>query len=292
MDKPLQVLVTGGKGQLGCALQAEAQAFNNINLVFTDYQELDITNKQALEAYLTEQQFDAVINCAAYTAVDLAEQEIDNAFALNHHAVKYLAELCKRLDLPLLHISTDYVFSGDDALPYTEKDTPSPKSVYGASKLAGEQALIASGVSGAVIRTSWLYSEFGANFVKTMLKLAKTRATLSVVCDQVGCPTYARDLAKVLLLLVSKQEPLFHKPAQVWHYCNSGMTSWYDFAKAIFELTNTECKVEPISTAQYPTLAKRPAYSVLATDKMRLALSVELADWRDSLQHCLSRLSS
>lgn len=290
MDKPLQVLVTGGNGQLGCSLQAEAHTFKNMELVFTDYQELDITDKPALERYFTQQQFDAVINCAAYTAVDLAEQEIDKAYALNYQAVKHLALLCKGLDIPLLQISTDYVFAGDKAFPYSETDIASPKSVYGASKLAGEQALIESGAKGAIVRTSWLYSEFGANFVKTMLRLAESRNSLAVVSDQVGSPTYARDLAKVLLMMVYAKDAQLTQPVQVWHYCNSGIASWYDFAKAVFELTANPCDVNPISTAQYPTAAKRPSYSVLATEKVRLAFALEIPYWRTSLNCCLQRL--
>lgn len=290
MTKPIRVMVTGGKGQLGQALSAEAAAFSQIILIVTDMPEVNICDQASLEAALQHYQPDVIINCAAYTAVDKAEAEPELAFRLNAEGVANLATLAKRRDIVLLQLSTDYVFSGQHYLPYTENDIPEPASVYGASKLAGEQAMLKTGVAGAVVRTSWLYSEFAANFVKTMLKLAQSRDSLQVVADQIGSPTYARDLAAALLnMALTWRSPLMATP-QIWHYANSGVASWYDFAKAIFELSGELCQVEPVPTSAYPTAARRPAYSVLATAKFVNTFGVTIPYWRTSLARCLQRL--
>lgn len=292
MTKPLIVLVTGGKGQLGQALHAESAAFADIKLIVTDMPEVNICEPASLRAALDKYQPQVIINCAAYTAVDKAEAEQELAFRLNAEGVANLAELARLHDIRLLQLSTDYVFSGQHHLPYTENDSPNPASVYGASKLAGEQAMLASGADGAVIRTSWLYSEFAANFVKTMLKLAASRDKLNVVADQIGSPTYARDLAQALLRMALSTNHALFKPAQCWHFANTGVASWFDFAKAIFELADKTCQVEPIPTSAYPTAAKRPAYSVLATDKFAKTFDYAIPYWRSGLALCLQRLSA
>lgn len=290
MTKPITVLVTGGKGQLGQALQAEAVAFSDLQLIVTAKTEVNVCNPASVQAALTRYQPQVVINCAAYTAVDKAEAEPDLAYRLNTEAVANLATLARQHGVMLLQVSTDYVFSGQNYLPYQEQDPPNPLSVYGASKLAGEQALLQSGAAGAIIRTSWLYSEYAANFVKTMLKLAASRDKIQVVADQIGRPTYARDLAFALLQMAQTYRSASFQPAQIWHFANTGVASWFDFAKAVFELTDSACEVQPIPSSAYPTAAKRPAYSVLATDKFAKTFAVDIPYWRTSLALCLQRL--
>lgn len=292
MSKRLVVLVTGGRGQLGQALCAEAVDFSEISLITTDFTEVDICDPASLFSAITRYKPQVIINCAAYTAVDKAEVEIEHAFRLNAAAVAHLADMAKQHNIVLLQLSTDYVFSGQNCLPYTVHDKPNPLSVYGASKFAGEQALLKSGAAGAVIRSSWLYSEYASNFVKTMLKLAETRDNVQVVVDQVGSPTYARDLACALLNMARSYSSMMFKPAQVWHFSNTGVASWYDVAKSIFELKGIICQVEPIPSTAFPSAAKRPAYSVLATDKFATNFAYSIPYWRASLALCLKRLSS
>lgn len=292
MPDQLVVLVTGGRGQLGLALSAEIVGFSDITLITTDFPEVDICDPVSLLSAINRYQPQVIINCAAYTAVDKAEVEVEEAFRLNATGVANLADVAKQHNLVLLQLSTDYVFSGQNYLPYTEDDAPNPMSVYGASKLAGEQALLKSGVAGAVIRSSWLYSEYATNFVKTMLKLAETRDSVQVVVDQVGSPTYARDLACALLSMARCYSSMVFKPAQCWHFANTGVASWYDMAKSIFELKGIACQVEPIPSVAFTSAAKRPAYSVLASDKFSKNFAYSIPYWRASLALCLKRLSS
>lgn len=292
MTNSLVVLITGANGQLGQALQAEAAGFPALTLISTARSEVDICNSTSIAQAITRFQPQVIINCSAYTAVDKAEAEPAQAYRINRDGVSNLAAQAALHNIALLHISTDYVFSGEQAHPYTEQDSPAPKSVYGASKLAGEQALLQSGCEGAIIRTSWLYSEFGTNFVKTMLRLAQSGKPLKVVADQYGSPTYARDLAYILLRMAAAAEPRLFNPPQLWHYANNGITSWYDFACAIFHDAGLECQVEPIQTSAYPTAASRPAFSALASGKIQQHFNTPVPSWRDSLKPALTRLQS
>lgn len=292
MTNSILVLITGANGQLGQALQAEAAGFPALTLISTARSEVDICDTASIGQAIQHYQPQVIINCAAYTAVDKAEAEPAQAYRINRDGVANLAAQAALHNIVLLQLSTDYVFSGNQSTPYTELDTPAPKSVYGASKLAGEQALLQSGCKGAIIRTSWLYSEFGSNFVKTMLRLAQSGKPLKVVADQYGSPTYARDLAIAILQMAeATEQPLFNPP-QLWHYANNGITSWYDFAGAIFHIAGLECTVEPIQTSAYPTAASRPAFSALASDKIQQHFNTPVPAWRHSLTLALTRLQS
>jgi dTDP-4-dehydrorhamnose reductase len=279
------ILVTGSNGQLGSELQVLAKHYTQYQFFYTDVAELDITDKSAIATFVKEKDINAIINCAAYTAVDKAESEVVLADKINHLAVKNLAEVAKEYGCKFIHISTDYVFDGTHHQPYLETELPNPKSVYGTTKLAGEEAMreVNPGNS-IIIRTSWVYSSFGTNFVKTMLKLGKERDELKVISDQVGTPTYAADLAQTILAILPQ---LSNEKVEVYHYTNEGVCSWYNFAQAIFEISNIDCRVIPITTAQYPTAAQRPHYSVLNKTKLKEAFKMEIPYWRESLKRCL-----
>ena len=280
------ILITGSNGQLGSELQVIAKQYPQYVFFFTDVAELDITNLITIENFVIENSIHTIINCAAYTAVDKAESEELLADNINHLAVKNLAKVAKEHRCQFIHISTDYVFDGTNHLPYLETDIPNPQSVYGKTKLAGERAIQEINPSNSIIiRTSWVYSSFGANFVKTMLKLGKEREELKVISDQVGTPTYAADLAKTILTILPQ---LTNENVAVYHYTNEGVCSWYDFAQAIFEITHTQCNVIPISTAQYPTAAQRPHYSVLNKSKIKETYYLAIPFWRKSLNDCLA----
>jgi dTDP-4-dehydrorhamnose reductase len=234
------------------------------------------------------------INCAAYTAVDKAESEKELAFSVNAGAPGILAKVCKKNNTKLVHISTDYVFNGASTVPYKEEYPTDPQSVYGASKLEGERKIIQTNPDSIIIRTSWVYSAFGKNFVKTMLKLMKEKQEISIVNDQIGSPTYAADLAEVIMQIIGKSS-IHHSPLTthgIYNYSNNGVISWYDFAIAIKELTGSHCKINPIPTSQYPTPAKRPAYSVLDKTKIQQAFGIKLKDWKESLAVCLQRIQN
>lgn len=285
----INILVTGSNGQLGSALQVLAKQYTQYQFYFTDVAELDITDKSAIAVFVSANSIYAIVNCAAYTAVDKAESDLELADKINHLAVKYLAEVAKEHQCKLIHISTDYVFDGTHHIPYVETDVPNPQSVYGKTKLAGEQVLQEINPSNSIIiRTSWVYSSFGANFVKTMLKLGKERDELRVITDQVGTPTYAADLAQTILTILPH---LSNEKVEVYHYTNEGVCSWYDFAQAIFEISKIDCKVIPITTAQYPTAAQRPHYSVLNKTQLKEKFKIEIPYWRDSLRNCLKKMS-
>ena len=292
----MNILVTGSNGQLGSEIRY--LVINNLisniqsyKFFFTDKEELDITNKEQIKNFINQNNIDLIINCAAYTAVDKAEEEKELADLINHKAVKYLAEISKVKDIILIHISTDYVFDGKNYRPYKEDDKTNPQSVYGMTKLKGEEAFIKSQAKGIIIRTSWVYSSFGANFVKTMLRL-KDKKELNVVFDQVGTPTYARDLAKAILEIINRNfEKLKSFKAEIFHFSNEGVCSWYDFAKAIFEIKGIDIKVNPIETKDYPTPAKRPHYSVLNKSKIKKEFCLEIPYWRNSLKKCLKEIN-
>jgi dTDP-4-dehydrorhamnose reductase len=286
------ILVTGANGQLGQSLQKIAKNYPDNQFTFVERDTLDLSQAESIDTYFQSHQFDCIINCAAYTAVDKAEEDTVLAEAINHHAVKQLADIAKAQDSVFIHISTDYVFDGKQHRPYVEDDTVNPQSVYGASKLRGEQAIHAVSPKGCIIRTSWVYSEFGRNFLKTMLMLGEQRDSLTVIFDQVGTPTYATDLAKAIMQIVEKNKhsQLLDKNLGLYHFSNEGVCSWYDFARAIFSMANIDCAVSPIETKDYPTPATRPHYSVLNKAKIKQDFSLNIPYWRDSVQACLNSL--
>lgn len=283
----MKILVTGAKGQVGSELR-ELGAGREETFFFTDREELDITDREAVFAFVKENDIDAIINCAAYTAVDRAETEPGAAEAVNHHAVAHLAEAAKEYECRLIHISTDYVYDGRNHLPYIEEDPTDPQGVYGKTKLAGEEAMKAIDPSKSIIiRTSWVYSSYGSNFVKTMLRLGKERNKLGVIFDQVGTPTYARDLAETILQILPR---LQNEHTECYHYSDEGVCSWYDFAKEIMRMAKLGCRINPIESKEYPTPAKRPHYSVLNKAKIKKEFGVEIPYWKDSLDACLQKL--
>lgn len=274
------ILVTGSSGQLGSELKKTG--FTALDEVFfTDVADLDITDKKAIEEYVRRNDIDTIVNCAAYTAVDGAEDEPEKAALLNTEAVKNLAEVANREGCLLIHVSTDYVFDGTASEPYTEKSLTNPQSVYGRTKLAGEQAIKKTGCLAIIIRTAWLYSEFGHNFVKTMLRLAQEKGELKVVADQVGTPTYAADLAAAIVRIIA-DENVADKTG-IYHFSNEGECSWFEFAREVVQQAGIEVVVEPLTTEQYPTKAKRPAYSVLDKTKMKREFGVEVPEWKEAL---------
>jgi dTDP-4-dehydrorhamnose reductase len=279
------VLVTGANGQLGSELNSLVLNYPKYTFYFTDVKELDITNHIAVKGYLKKYDINIIINCAAYTAVDKAESEVELANKINHLSVKNFAELSKEMNIKMIHISTDYVFDGTNFKPYVETDNPNPQSIYGKTKLDGERLMMEINPNNSIIiRTSWVYSSYGNNFVKTMLRLGKEKESLGVIYDQIGTPTYARDLAKVILDILPQ---INNKSVQLLHYSNEGACSWLDFAKAIFELQEISCKVNPILTSAYPTAAKRPYYSILDKTKIKNEFDLKIPFWRDSLIACL-----
>ena len=277
------VLVTGSSGQLGQSLQFIAQNYPEIEFVFCDSTTLDITDLANCEAVFLKYKPDYCINTAAYTAVDKAESEPDKAFDINVNGPKNLAIVCKEYNTTLLHISTDFVFDGTKNLPYTELDEPNPTGVYGQTKLQGEQEIQAILEDYFIIRTSWVYSQFGNNFMKTMLRLASERDSLSVVNDQIGTPTNAVDLARTLLIIITSS---FHFPASnfgIYNFSNEGQCSWFEFAKKIFEINDLSVNLLPIPTSSFPTPAKRPAYSVLDKTKIKDTFGIEIDNWENSI---------
>ena len=286
------ILVTGANGQLGQSLHKISSSYPECQFTFVQRNELDLSQAQSIATYFQSHRFDYIINCAAYTAVDKAEEENELAEQINYLAVKQLAEIAKAQQTALIHISTDYVFDGTQYRPYVENDTVSPQSVYGASKLKGEQALQAVSPKGCIIRTSWVYSEFGKNFLKTMLMLGEQRDALNVIFDQVGTPTYATDLAQAIMQVVSQDSvsDTLKKSLEIYHFSNEGVCSWYDFSSAIFSLSDINCALSPIETKDYPTPATRPHYSVLNKAKIKQDYALNIPYWRDSVQECLSVL--
>lgn len=287
----MKILITGAYGQLGSEINALTSNFPNWAFLFTDVDSLDITDESAVQNYFERELPDFVVNCAAYTAVDKAETDSQTVEKVNAFAPKLLAKYAHKIGAKLIQISTDYVFDGTACTPYTETDEVNPQGVYGATKLRGEQNCLAENPDSIVIRTSWLYSTFGNNFVKTMLRLGKERSQLSVVFDQVGTPTYAADLAAAILSIIqitSKKTEKF-LPG-IYHFSNEGVASWYDFAKAIFEIAQVECEILPVLSNQFPTPAKRPSFSVLNKSKFRETFGIEIPYWRDSLRDCLGKL--
>ena len=316
----LNILVTGSNGQLGseirelvngsttsvvpCTGEAEAtHPREKTRFYFTDRTTLDISNPHAITEFVNKNNINTIINCAAYTAVDKAESDAENADKINHLAVKYLAQISKEKNIKLIHISTDYVFDGTNHMPYKEDDQVNPNSVYGRTKLDGEKAMQEiNPANSIIIRTSWVYSSYGNNFVKTMLCLGKEKESLGVIFDQVGTPTYARDLAKAIVEILPKlgTTEVVHpngsvalaspKEVQVYNYSNEGVLSWYDFAKEIMRMSKSTCQVNPIETKEYPTPAKRPHYSLLNKAKIKKEFNISIPYWKDSLNECLEKM--
>ena len=289
---PKHILVTGSNGQLGKELHRLVETSNySDEFYFTNRDSLNISSHSKVASFCKEHNINTIVNCAAYTAVDKAQDDEESANAINHLAVKNLAKVAKEQNIQLIHVSTDYVFDGTNSQPYTENDTVSPQSVYGQTKLDGENAIIAINPKDSlIIRTSWVYSSFGANFVKTMLRLGEERDSLGVIFDQVGTPTYAKDLAKSILHIISDTPTTHSQKVEIYNYSNEGACSWYDFAKSIFDISNISCEVNPITTDQYPTPAKRPHYSILNKKKIKEQYGLEIPYWKDSLESCLEEL--
>lgn len=295
MAKP-KILVTGANGQLGKELKELASSYPHpiaigFEFIFLSRVDLPIHHFEMVRNYFKIYKPDYFINCAAYTAVDRAEQEKDLAMQVNAEAVGVLAAVCKENNCRFIHISTDYVFDGNASTPYKEDSPTNPQSVYGYSKLEGERQVMQLNPDSIIIRTSWVYSEFGKNFVKTMMKLMNEKTEIGVVSDQVGSPTYAADLAEVILQIIKdcgSGTPDWHPG--IYHFSNEGIISWYDFAIAIKEITGSNCKVNPIPTSAYPTQAKRPAYSVLDTTKIQNSFGINLKKWKDSLAICIEKI--
>ena len=282
----MNILITGCNGQLGNKIQLLQAQYAQHTWLNTDVNELDITDKAAIERFVEANEIDGMVNCAAYTAVDKAESDPQLARKLNADAPAFLAEAVAKRDGWMVQVSTDYVFDGTKHTPYVEADEPCPNSVYGQTKLEGEQAVSKLCPNAMIIRTAWLYSEFGNNFVKTMIRLGREREQLGVIFDQVGTPTYAHDLATAIMTAIDKGI----KPG-VYHFSNEGVTSWYDFTKSIHRLAGINtCQVSPLHTAEYPTPACRPAYSVLDKTKIKAAYDIEIPHWEESLAKCIAKL--
>jgi dTDP-4-dehydrorhamnose reductase len=280
------ILVTGANGQLGKEIKQLESAYPGFRFIFLSREDLPIHHFELVRNFFKGYKPQYLINCAAYTAVDKAESEKDLAFQVNGEAVGVLAAVCKEYGTKFIHISTDYVFDGNGTTPYTTDAPTNPQSVYGASKLKGEQEAMKYNPDSIIIRTSWVYSEFGKNFVKTMRKLMSERDTLNVVSDQVGSPTYAADLAEVILQIIASGKWV----AGMYHFSNTGVISWYDFAVSINELSGLHCRIQPIPSSDYPTPAKRPAYSVMDTAKIFATFGLLPKNWKDSLIACLKKL--
>lgn len=285
------ILITGAKGQLGSELQAIQSQYPELNFIPTDVDELDLTDKKAVAAFVKAHAIDYIVNCAAYTAVDKAEDDAELCYKINRDAVKNLAEAAVG-KAKIIHISTDYVFDGTATVPYKETDATHPQSVYGKSKREGEEVLLSVCPESILIRTAWLYSIYGNNFVKTMLRLGKERSELNVVYDQQGTPTYAADLAQAIASIIVYSEKEKRFPAGIYHYSNEGVTTWFEFTEKILQFAGiTTCTVHPIPTSQYPTKATRPMYSVLDKTKIKETFGLIVPEWEQSLQKCVQLLS-
>ena len=283
------ILITGANGQLGNCLHDRAKDCQDIfEFFYTDVDTLDITDEAAIENFVVDNRIDIIVNAAAYTAVDKAEDEVETAFRINRDAVALLAAVAKRHGCHLVHISTDYVFSGEACHPYPVDAPIAPKSVYGRTKAESERAIRESGCDATIIRTSWLYSEYGHNFVKTMLKLGDEREEVTVVCDQVGGPTYAGDLAAAILRVL--QTNLGRTGVATYHYANEGTASWFDFATAIMEMGGKNCRVKAIFTSEYPAKASRPAYSIFDLSLIKKEIQISIPYWRESLKLTINKL--
>ena len=285
----MNVLVTGANGQLGRSIRQLSAMHRGLDFIFTDIDTLDLCNREAVLSFAETHPVDFIVNCAAYTAVDRAEEEEEQCRKINTDAVAYLGEAAQRIGARILHVSTDYVFDGNACQPYKESDPVAPTSVYGRTKLAGEKALLAVCPEAVIVRTAWLYSEYGHNFVKTMLRLGAERPEIRVVNDQVGTPTYAGDLASAVMEIL-ESDLRGERKAGLYHYSDEGVCSWYDFAHEVIRLAGLPATVVPIPTREYLTAATRPAYSVLSKEKIKQAYGLQIPHWADSLRVCLANM--
>ncbi|MDR0789911.1 MAG: dTDP-4-dehydrorhamnose reductase [Bacteroidales bacterium] len=285
MEKEI-ILVTGANGQLGRCIEKLSKQYEQYDFIFTDIEELDITSNKDVTNFFNENRIDIIINAAAYTAVDKAEEEFDKANLVNNVAVANLVRAATRNRIKLIQVSTDYVFNGCKTTPYLATDNPSPRTVYGRTKFRGEKEALNSSKGVIIVRTSWLYSEYGSNFVKTMLKLGKTKQEIDVVFDQIGTPTYAMDLAEFLLSLANKVVG-----KRIVHYSNEGVCSWYDFARKVMQYANLNCKVNPIRSFTYEHQTPRPHYSILDKTETKTIYNIEIPYWEDSLKKCIANLT-
>ena len=290
------ILVTGANGQLGSEMRVVSKSHTAYDFLFVTKEEFNIEDAETIKPYFQLHSIDYCVNCAAYTAVDKAESDVETAMCINATAVGNLAAVCKEQNARFIHISTDYVFDGTATTPYKEDDPVSPVNMYGASKLKGEVLAVENNPEAIIIRTSWVYSAFGNNFVKTMLRLMKDRDSLNVVSDQQGCPTYAADLASAIMKIIIQLEHPSKglvdtlSASTIFNYSNSGVITWYQFADAIRELSQSNCTINPIPAAQYPTPAKRPQYSVMDTTKIQQAFDLKIPEWKTSLEECIKLL--
>jgi len=284
----VRILITGSNGQLGNEIRVLAGDYPDFDFIYTDIDELDITDPREVETFFIKNLPQVIINCAAYTAVDKAETDESKAYLINATAVENLAKSAAGIGALIIHISTDYVFDGKSYLPYVETDKINPLSSYGRTKLAGENAVQLNATKGIILRTSWLYSAFGNNFVKTMMKYGIERDSLNVVFDQIGTPTYARDLAKVILDIIPSAINL--TGTNLFHYSNEGVASWYDFARTVIAFSGIPCEINPILTENYPLPAPRPFYSVLNKSKIKETFKIKIPYWSDSVKDCIQRL--
>jgi len=280
------ILITGSHGQLGNEMQQAAKRFPAFQYIYTDVEELDICDKNALNAFVKDNNVNIIVNCAAFTAVDKAEDDVELCYKINRDAVRNIGEVAQDNNVKVVHVSTDYVFDGTNYLPYTEDMPVCPATVYGKSKLEGEQALLESCDQAVILRTSWLYSSFGNNFVKTMIKLGTERDSLNVIYDQIGTPTYAADLAGTILTLLSHETFV----PGIYHFSDEGVCSWYDFTKSIHRIASITCDVRPIETKDYPARTPRPNYSVLNKAKIKSTYSINIPHWEESLEKCITLL--
>ncbi|MBO7048750.1 MAG: dTDP-4-dehydrorhamnose reductase [Spirochaetia bacterium] len=284
----MNILITGANGQLGNEIHNLEKDSKN-NYFFTSRENLDITDKGRIQKYISDNRIEIIINCAAYTAVEKAEEEFKRADLVNHIAVKNLAEVSKENSVFLIHISTDYVFGGVGNLPYKEDDIANPLGIYGKTKFAGEQAIKDIGCKALIIRTAWLYSSFGNNFVKTMIRLISEKESIKVVYDQIGSPTYAGDLAKIIIDIVETRKYIDNEG--IYHFTNEGVISWYDFAVEIAnQVNNIKCRILPCRSDEFPTKVKRPAYSVLDKAKIKETFNIDIPYWKESLTKCIKKI--
>ncbi len=283
------ILVTGADGQLGSEIKKISESFSDYLFIFTNKSTLNISEKNKLSSFIKKNKINFIINCAAYTNVDKAENDLVLCEKVNYLATKHLAEIAKSFKCKLIHISTDYVFDGKSFKPYETEDSPNPKSNYGKTKLLGELAIKkVNPENSIIIRTSWVYSSFGNNFVKTILRLANERNELNVIYDQIGTPTFAGDLAKSILQILPK---INNNEVELFHYSNEGVASWYDFASAILEISNSKCILKPIRSSQFTTIAERPLYSVLDKKKIKETYKLNIPYWRESLKKFLKKIN-
>jgi len=280
------ILITGSKGQLGNEMQQAATRYPQFNYIYTDVDELDICDKVALDAFVKTNSVNFIVNCAAYTAVDKAEDDVELCYKINSDAVRNIGEVAASNSIKVVHVSTDYVFDGTNHIPYTEIQEVSPATVYGKSKLAGEEALLESCKDSVIIRTAWLYSSFGNNFVKTMIKLGTERDSLNVIFDQIGSPTYAADLAEAIMKVISSEKFV----AGIYHFSDEGVCSWYDFTKTIHKIAGITCNVQPIESKDFPARTPRPHYSVLNKAKIKSTYGITIPHWEESLEKCIKIL--